>query len=149
MPLLRAPYYRRTQNRVDTITIPGEYETASPELIVPPPLAEVGTFVTYYEDKTPSDLSLAMEQAVTEIVDGIVGIYWTDRTANQYYTRVLRKSGNSWFVAGQVGPGTSKFSISGFTIGLTLVDIGVQSLNTTENFTSQITYDTIFISGAI
>jgi hypothetical protein len=134
---------------VDTITLPSEYEIVPVTTVVPPPLAEVGTPVTYYEDKTPSALTLDMEQPVTEIVDGIVGIYWTDRTANQYYTRVLRKSGNSWFVAGQVGPGTSKFSISGFTVPFLTIDIGVQSLNTPENFTSQITYDTIFISGAI
>ena len=149
MPLLRAPYYRRTQNRVDTITLPGEYKAAPITTAVPPPIAEVGTFVAYYEDKTPSDLSLDMEQAVTEIVDGIVGVYWTDRTSDQYHTRVLRKSGTSWFVAGQVGPGTSKFSISGFTVPFLVIDIGVQSLNTAENFTSQITYDSIFISGAI
>jgi len=149
---LRAPYYRRTQNRTDTITVPGEFESASVIEIVPPPLAEVGTLVTYYNDKTPSNLTLNQDREInysTASEDGIVGVRWTDRTADQYYTRILRKSGNTWFVQGQVAPGVSNYSISGFTVVFTSVYIGVQSLSTAENFISQYTYDTVFISGSI
>jgi len=123
---LRAPYYRRTQNRTDTITVPGEFETAAIVEIVPPPLAEVGTLATYYNDKTPSYLTLMQDQEIdysTTSQDGIVGVRWTDRTGDQYYTRILRKSGNTWFVQGQVGPGVSKYSISGFTVVFTSVYI--------------------------
>lgn len=153
MSYLRAPYYRRTQNRSDTVSAPGEYQVGLVTTVVPPSYAEVGQLVTYYEDKTPSNLTVTLERAPNYIApaseDGIVGLQWTDRTAGQYYSRILRRSGNTWFVQGQVGPGTSKYSVSGLTVMFTTVYFGVQSLSTLENFISQRTYDSVFISGEI
>ena len=59
----------------------------------------MGTLATYYNDKTPSYLTLMQDQEIdysTTSQDGIVGVRWTDRTGDQYYTRILRKSGNTW-----------------------------------------------------
>lgn len=152
MPYLRAPYYRRTQNRSDTVPVPTDSVTAT----IPYPAVDhvygtavVGTLTPYYVDKTPTNLLLAVEQEIeSPLTDGRVGLQWTDSTDTLYHHRILRKSGNTWYVQGQVAPGTSKFSVSGFT-QITVVTLGVQSYSTVDNFTSQITYGGIYVSGSI
>jgi len=153
MPYLRAPYYRRTQNRLDTVE--GLPDLGEGGDLVTDALAGVSSSVTvgaltaFYDDKTPSNLTLSMNQEVTVSNDGIVNLEWVSNVGADHQTRILRKSGNTWFVQGQVTATTSKFSVSGFTVAFINATLGIQSVKTLETFTSQITYDTVFISGSI
>lgn len=150
MAFLRAPYWRRTQNRTATVTPPGGSENEEFTLgsFVNAPVAAVGSLYVYYNDKTPSNLTLSEDQSITlGVENGIIGVQWTDRTGGLYHTQILRKSGNTWYMEGQVNPGISKFSVSNLTVTNSYI-IGVRSGSTIDAFFSQRTYDSILLIAA-
>ena len=142
MPFLRAPYWRRTWIDASYVPYtPSEYSTG---LTGVETSVGQGSMVPYYDDETPSNVSIyAVDQIGTPYDDGNLYLSWQDNTGGLRHHRLLfRPTSNvSWQVAAQYNPSRTTGVIGNF-IQFGSYDAAVQSVDTADNFLSQVTYVT-------
>ena len=146
MPFLRAPYWRRTWIDASYIPYtPSEYSTGLTGIETS---VGQGFMVPYYDDETPSELTI---YAVDQVVggpydDGNLYLSWQDNTGGLRSHRLLFRPTNvggfssvSWQVSAQYAPSRTTGVIGNF-IQVGSYDAAVQSIDTADNFLSQVTY---------
>lgn len=143
MPFLRAPYWRRQW--VSSGYIPYNPSLVSTGLSTQDDLRLTqGSVTQYYQDESPSNVTVYDEVPLSLTTDGTLYVSWTDNTGGLRHHRLsfrerFSSSSQSWYVAAQYDPSRTTGEINGLTQAQGY-DVGVQSIDTADNFLSQRTY---------
>ena len=142
MPFLRAPYWRRTWIDASYIEYsPSEFSTGLTGIQTGTAL---GSMQAYYDDETPSDVTVYAEDPLTDTTDGALYVSWTDNTGGLRHHQLAYRehfspSSQSWLIAAQYSPSRNTGVIENLTQSAGY-DVGVYSIDTADNFLSQRTY---------
>lgn len=142
MPFLRAPYWRRTW--VDSSYIPYSPSEFSAGITGVWTGDAVGALAAFYDDESPSNVTVYAEDPLTDTTDGSLYISWQDNTGGLRHHRIVYRekfsaSSQSWWLAAQYSPSRNTGEISGL-VQAAGYDVGVESIDTADNFLSQRTY---------
>lgn len=149
MSFLRAPYWRKTWISASYIEYsPSEFSTGLVGLEQMRP--SQGALTPYYDDETPSDMTVYAEDPLTDTTDGALYVTWQDNTGGLRHHRIVYRehfsaSSQSWWLAAQYSPSRITGEITGLTQAAGY-DVGVESIDTADNFLSQRTYVTHTLS---
>lgn len=146
MPFLRAPYWRRTW--VDSSYIPYAPSEFSAGITGVWTGDGVGSLAAFYDDESPSDVTVYAEDSIGDPYDdGNLYTSWTDNTGGLRQHRLMYRlsSNTSWKTAAQYEPSRTT-GVVGNLIQTGSYDVAVQSIDTADNFLSQITHVTHILS---
>jgi hypothetical protein len=147
MPYLRSSYYRGVQVLSSAVSGPPSEELTVflPSHPTDEGIAAVAPSLTqYYVDESPSNVTVYDEEPLSNNTEGSLYVSWTDRTGGLrhhrvYYRERFSASSLSWWLAAQYEPSRTTGVIQSL-LQSAGYDVGVRSVDTADNFLSQITY---------